>query len=120
MEGILREKFELTDTDWKKARRLHGMLRVEDFLDDAAGDKANKIKEMPPNRSKVDEVENVGNEDYVRTKVFRGSTEVQQNDSTIELISKPGGSFNDRNVVHPNERVQIKKGLSGVDAQNRT
>ena len=83
MEGILREKLELTDTDWKKARRLYGMLRVEDFLDDAASDKVNKVKEMPPNRSTVDETEKVGNDDYARTKVFRGTTDGLQNDSTI-------------------------------------
>ena len=119
MEGILREKLELTDTDWKKARRLYGMLRVEDFLDDAAGDKVNKIKEMPPSRSKGDEAEKDGNDDDVRTKAFRGSSVVYQNNSTTELVNKQGESFNDRNVLHPKERVQINTELSGLDAQSR-
>ena len=38
MEGILREKLELTDADWRKAKREYGMIKASDFAEDEANE----------------------------------------------------------------------------------
>ena len=36
MEGVLREKLELTDADWRKAKRQYGVIRATDFAEGEA------------------------------------------------------------------------------------
>ena len=45
MEGILREKLELTDADWKRAKRKYGMIKLTDFAETTTGKGSNdKLK----------------------------------------------------------------------------